>query len=516
MSSTARTQSVFRACDEWLSVLRYWIVTRGPWWATSIVAHAVVLSFGLLLVGTAMPLSSDAPPQFEVIDTENPAELDSSVVSAEIEPPSRIDLAATSATPDLVSESLAESFGPAEPPGDPPGSPDLTVGTGERGPFGIGAPLPSFADGPASPGKTLAPSRPGGEGGFPGRGKLHAGTGRIKAGDQAVARALKWIARHQNADGSWSLQDYAHQCNDATCTGAGNADADAAATALGLLPFLAAGQTHRQKGPYAKHIYLGLQWLTSHQKNNGDLSVGSSHRMYSHGLATIAMAEAAGMTRDHQLRASAQQAVKFIEAAQYKSTGGWRYQPGDPGDTSVVGWQVMALKSAQMAGLAVDSVVLERAGQWLETAATAEAGRFAYQPGGAVSPTISAVGLLAMQYLGAQRDEPRQQGGRAYLLANLPAAGAHNAYYWYYATQVMHNLQGAEWDTWNRKMRAVLIQSQAKEGCANGSWDPLLPTKDAWAEPGGRLMVTSLNCLTLEVYYRYLPLYRTADVGARN
>ena len=25
---------------------------------------------------------------------------------------------------------------------------------------------------------------------------------------------------------------------------------------------------------------------------------------------------------------------------------------------------------------------------------------------------------------------------------------------------------------------------------------------------GGRIMVTSLNCLTLEIYYRYLPLYQ--------
>ena len=169
-----------------------------------------------------------------------------------------------------------------------------------------------------------------------------------------------------------------------------------------------------------------------------------------------------------------------------------------------------ALTSARLAGLAVDSVVLERASQWLDAEATADGGRFAYQPGGAVSPTISAVGLLASQYLGAQRDEPRQLGGRAYLLANLPASGTHNAYYWYYATQVMHNLQGPQWDTWNRKMRTVLIDSQATEGCAAGSWDPLLPAKDAWAEPGGRLMVTSLNCLTLEVYYRYLPLYRSA------
>jgi hypothetical protein len=57
-------------------------------------------------------------------------------------------------------------------------------------------------------------------------------------------------------------------------------------------------------------------------------------------------------------------------------------------------------------------------------------------------------------------------------------------------------------------MRRAFISTQAKEGCAAGSWDPDKPTKDAWGEPGGRLMVTSLACLSLEVYYRYLPLYQ--------
>lgn len=83
-----------------------------------------------------------------------------------------------------------------------------------------------------------------------------------------------------------------------------------------------------------------------------------------------------------------------------------------------------------------------------------------------------------------------------------------NVYYWYYATQVLHNVPGPEWDKWNRQMRRVLIESQSKEGCAAGSWDPGKPYKDAWADAGGRLMLTSLSALTLEVYYRYLPLYK--------
>jgi hypothetical protein len=95
-----------------------------------------------------------------------------------------------------------------------------------------------------------------------------------------------------------------------------------------------------------------------------------------------------------------------------------------------------------------------------------------------------------------------------FLMAHMPDPARRDIYYWYYATQVMHNLPGYEWDTWNRKMRKVLIETQATKGCAAGSWDPELPSKDHHGTAGGRIMMTSLSCLTLEVYYRYLPLYK--------
>ena len=72
----------------------------------------------------------------------------------------------------------------------------------------------------------------------------------------------------------------------------------------------------------------------------------------------------------------------------------------------------------------------------------------------------------------------------------------------------MHNQPGPEWKTWNRKIRRILIETQATEGCAAGSWAPQTPSPDPWGSRGGRLMMTSLSALTLEVYYRYLPLYK--------
>jgi hypothetical protein len=124
---------------------------------------------------------------------------------------------------------------------------------------------------------------------------------------------------------------------------------------------------------------------------------------------------------------------------------------------------------------------------------------------------MTAVGLLCLQYGGMRRTDPQMAEGVTALMRGMPdpKGGGRNLYFWYYATQVMHNVSGPDWDTWNRRMRNILLDTQCKtNNCAMGSWDPDKPTKDAWGEAGGRLMVTSLSALTLEVYYRYLPLYK--------
>jgi len=349
--------------------------------------------------------------------------------------------------------------------------------------------------------------------GFGGRGSGHREfiPGVTAQSERAVAAALHWISRHQADDGSWKL-DHTAKCKDGKCNGPGQSKSDAGATALALLPFLAAGQTHESKGPYQTHISKGVQWLIKQQKPDGDLSGGSQHQMYTHGLAAIAMCEAFGMTSDSKIRSAAQNAIKFIETAQ-NPKGGWRYTHGTAeADTSVLGWQVMALKSAQMAGLEVNDAVLDKARSWLRLVGTGTyKGLYPYMQDGVERTTMTGVGLLCSQYLGAQREEPHVKEGMTYLMAHMPGTQSDNdAYYWYYATQAMHNMPGPEWEKWNRAMRKHLIDSQVREGCATGSWDP---AKDLWGSQGGRLMITSLSCLTLEVYYRYLPLYKLDKEG---
>jgi hypothetical protein len=337
------------------------------------------------------------------------------------------------------------------------------------------------------------------------------GSGGTKQSERAVAAALNWIARHQNKDGSWSIK-HTNNCKGGFCSWPGDHASDCAATALGLLPFLAAGQTHESKGPYQKNIQQGINWLISHQRPTGDLKAGPGSQMYSHGLATIALCEAYGMTKDERVGYAAQAAINFIESGQNKE-GGWRYTHGsEDSDTSVFGWCVMALKSGQMAGLKVNPDVLRACKRYLDSCARGTyKSEFSYTPGGGATYSMTSVGILTAQYLGARRDDPVVVNGTAYLLTRKPDISQRNTYYWYYATQAMHNVPGPQWDEWNRHQRRILIETQDTKGCAAGSWNPQEPEPDPWGRQGGRLMVTSLSALTLEVYYRYLPLYKLSD-----
>ena len=287
--------------------------------------------------------------------------------------------------------------------------------------------------------------------------------------EKAVAHALHWLMRHQCYEGNWSFDKYKSQCKDASCSGAGSATADAGATGLALLCYLAAGQTHKARCPYRMNVERGLIWLTRHQEPDGNLAKGCVSPMYSHAMATIALCEAFGLSGDRNVATAAQAAVNFILAAQNKNDNGWRYNPGDPGDTSVVGWQIMALKSAQMVGLNVGGSggtgsAFELAGKWLDLVKTGpNDSQFQYQPGTGATPAMSAAGLLCRQYLHAKRNDPMMIDGVKYLLNNPPDVKMHNAYYWYYATQVVYNYNGYDWDTWNRDAEGAPQHANEKQ-----------------------------------------------------
>ncbi|MGE3805517.1 MAG: prenyltransferase/squalene oxidase repeat-containing protein [Gemmataceae bacterium] len=360
--------------------------------------------------------------------------------------------------------------------------------------------------------------QPGGFGGRSGatRQKMLIEGGGNAASEAAVARGLKFIAQHQGPDGSWSLQKFREhgRCN---CTGGGQASNDVAGTAFGLIPLLGAGQTHKpgsDRGQiYTKEVDKGLRWLVLHQNREGGYNPNSGE-MYSHGLATIALCEAYGLTSDPALREPCQRALNFIVMAQTPE-GGWRYHPKSTGyDGSIGAWQLMALKSGQMAGLDVPRETLTRATKWLDAAAAPDGGRYGYttpHPANGLRAATTSAGLLCRQYLGWGPRSPGLLAGMQYLRAHK--ARPNDMYYSYYATQVMHHMGGQYWAEWNPQMRDGLINSQDKGDKIPhqaGSWYD--PTDAISSGRGGRIMQTALSLVTLEVYYRHLPLYRR-EVG---
>ncbi len=329
--------------------------------------------------------------------------------------------------------------------------------------------------------------------------------------EAAVARGLFWLSNHQESDGSYSLTDF-HRAGQCNCGGRGHVGGKCAGTALALLPFLGAGQTH-QAGKYQHVVSHGLQWLVQNQAKNGDLRAGdhSNAGMYAHGQATIVLCEAFAMTGDESLRVPAQKAVDFIVAAQYRD-GGWRYTPGptnEHGDTSVVGWQVMALQSARAANLSVPEQTIEMADRYLDTVASSGGARYAYQRNGGPTHVMTAEGLLCRIYLGWKRDNPALRAGIDDLLDHYPPRRDQpDIYYWYYGTQTMHHFGGEAWQRWNESMRECLVGLQEDQGHVAGSWAPRGPH----AEAGGRIYMTSLAVCSLEVYYRHLPIFRQIKI----
>ena len=341
--------------------------------------------------------------------------------------------------------------------------------------------------------------------------------------EAAVMRGLAWFAKHQQPDGSWPLNAYDTDIEGCDCKEEyedGVDDSVTAGTAFAVLSFLGAGVTHNRapKSPpeltsYKEVVEKGLIYLARLQirsKDDKDGYLGGS--MYAHALGTIAFCEAYGLSGDTRLKINAQLALKYLLNAQHKE-GGWRYSPKQAGDMSVTGWVFLAIRSAQLTGIDVLKAPLTRANRFVESCAVgpedARLSRYAYTPGTDEKLSLSAAGLLTQQYLGWRKDEPDLVAGAEYLMQHLPPESAPklgSIYYYYYATQVLHHMEGPNFDLWNHRMREHLIRTQEKSGHKAGSWDP---NGTDQGKRGGRLYATAMAIFTLQVYYRHLPMYRT-------
>jgi hypothetical protein len=341
-----------------------------------------------------------------------------------------------------------------------------------------------------------------------GRKEMLAKYGGSAGSESAVGLALEWLTKRQRADGSWDFADVG------PCTQPGRISNPIGGTAYALLPFLAAGQTHRQ-GNYRKQVQAGLQYLTNvgvsvpagydlrGVVNQRDDDPEPNYAYYVHGAATLALCEAWGMSRDRTLKPSCEGAVRFLIHSQDPRGGGWRYNPQQPGSTSCTAIQVMALKAAERAGIAVPKTTWQGVNFYLDSVAVDREGRYGYETQKkAFDISVTSMALLSRMYSGWKRDDGDLQKG----IALIDRKGPYdNLYYCYFASQVMKNWGGAEWNRWNERLRDDLVAWQDREGDSAGSWAPR--DRSDTSVSGGRLLTTCLAALTLQVYYRNQPVF---------
>jgi Squalene-hopene cyclase C-terminal domain len=349
------------------------------------------------------------------------------------------------------------------------------------------------------------PVKSGGQGRLAGRSRVNRAAlvlqrGGTQASEAAVERGLRWLAAQQQKNGGWSFVP--NDPDGLNYKNPGRTPRTAAATGLALLPFLGAGYTQKT-GPYRELVEKGLYYLqtrASTDEHGTRIQDDSKKPMYSQGICALVLCEAYQMTGDESLRGVAQGAIDYIVYAQDKRGGGWRYHHGDPGDTTVTGWQVMALKSAEAAGLNVPSPCFQGVSRFLNSVQSDRGAQYGYM-NTAARPTTTAVGLLLRMYTGWPREHIGLRRGVNLLSKWRPSPT--DLYYDYYATQVMSHYGGTKWERWNKAMRDYLIKTQATGQLEAGSW--YFP--DRHGDVGGRLYNTAAAVMTLEIYYRYMPIY---------
>jgi hypothetical protein len=326
--------------------------------------------------------------------------------------------------------------------------------------------------------------------------------------EAAVEAALAWLAANQQADGRWNAARHGAGIEQSVLghnrEGAG-ADADTGITGLAVLAFLGAGQSHLE-GRWREAVQHGLEFLLRSQRRDGCLA-GDARlfaMMYCHGMASLALSEAYALTGDQRLKPYVERAAAYTVAAQHRGSGGWRYQPGDAGDMSQFGWQVMALTSAEQAGLPIPAETKSGMLRFMRSVASGRSGGlYSYRPSENPSRTMTAEGLACRAFLRLPVEDPARREAEEYLSRELPATGQANLYYWYYATLALHQTGSDLWPEWNKALTHELLSRQRSQGELAGSWD----ADTRWGGYGGRVYTTSLACLCLEVYYRYLPIH---------
>jgi hypothetical protein len=560
---TAEQQPVAARLGAWLS--------SAPWWAVSCALHVLVIALaGLASMAIQLPHNDDAVimmtelrarPELPVEDKreDNPVSALESPRDVAATDPASKDMSSVVVPPDIAAKAeLGDHFETINPdiPDDHSalGNPDAqsfhsvsgnteaaggggTGGVGMEDLIGVGAAGTRGSGGGfgGGDGTGTGVGSGSGHGSFGNRSgggrklmiKRHGGSVKTES---AVEKALEWLAKNQDQDGHWDAQKLEGTCAEKTW-------ADVGMTGIATLAFLGAGHTERV-GKYKENVQRAVYWLVDKQIKEGKGKGSWGTLMYPNGIATLALAEATGMSRNSEAKQAAQMGVDYIQQAQHEYMA-WDYYANTDGnarnDTSVSGWQVMALKSAKVAGLKVDARAFEGAINWLDVGQNLpkdlkdsyefEGGMMVYQGkrGDISGPSMSMTAAAALMriFMGYKTDSPAVAGPCNLMKHEKPAKDhgitvpctdpyppacpgkGIDYYYWYYGTFAMFQMGGDHWTVWNEHLKSTLLPMQRQDGVFAGSWDPVGGGR---IPDGGRVFSTALGALCLEVYYRYAKL----------
>ena len=462
-----------------------------PWWVISAVTHAVILALLATIVLVHQQTTGEAVVVEQLPPLPKPPEMKKRKIRDIVKSDKivEVDAKVTVHNPVIIHEKI-EITDNIETDSDL----ELNTATGEEEAISDIPLLGTDFSGNIG----IGDSRAGAYGFRTGGGRKRAAMrhGGSKASESAVDQALAWLARNQERDGSWLCEKHGGSHRDR--------DSRVALTGLALLAFLGAGHTERV-GKYRGNVIRGIMFLNQQQDSRGAYHKNG----YNHAIAGLAVAEAFGMAGIISTGQSAQMAIYYSVDVHQNPYGGWRYKRRQEGDMSVTGWFIMQLKSAKVARLRVPVQGWQGAINFLDacemqTDGPYGGGLFGYKGPGSRLRT-SAIGSLCRLFLGYPPQDV--MGGAQRFAAEIPGQRGNRTdlYYWYYATLVMFQVGSDHWKTWNDTLRPTLVNSQIKGGADDGSW---APDVDSYGERGGRVFTTALGALCLEVYYRYLPMYR--------
>jgi Prenyltransferase and squalene oxidase repeat len=347
--------------------------------------------------------------------------------------------------------------------------------------------VPSTAQ-PSGPAETAGGSRPDGSQSAQNAAMANEITPEL---DSAIQRGLAFLITEQEPDGSFGSSRFGKNI---------------AVTALSCIALMADGSLPG-RGPYAKQVELGLEFVLSCSTETGLLASESANGpMYGHGFATLFLGEVYGMTRgggdtalSKRVHDALVKACTLIERSQ-NAEGGWRYNPVPyDADVSVTICQIMALRSARNAGIEVPKEVIDKAVEYVRKCQNNDGGfRYQVQQGFSAWPR-SAAGVASLYYAGIYKDEVIDRG-LSYLVDNaMPGSPnvqqAHYFYGHYYAVQTMYLAGGESWATWWPAIRTELLNRQTNDG--------------SWADPSvGPSYGTSMALIVLQMPKRFLPIFQ--------